>query len=1002
MSASAETAQWHTMDEITNDAGPRIEAKVLGRLRLLVSGREIEPGEWPSRPARLLTVRLLLAAGRAVSRARLVDDLWPHLDADAGRNSLSKALNGARAVLEPGRARRESGQFLTADREWITWNPDVVISTDAGRFENAVRAAAALPVQQRRSGLNDALSLYQGDLLDEEPGAEWAEGRRFALRAMWRQAVLDLVALDHAEGATTVSFPLVEKLVAADPADEEAHRAIMRAYLIAGQPERALLSYRICADALMRELGVAPGSKTKVFLTEILSEQSGAAQTVVPGRPPDRRRVRAPVPATPLIGRDNELGELEDLLAQRGVRLVTLTGPGGVGKTRLVLELARRLGPDFAQGACFVDLAAVRQPDLVLPAIAQTLGIHESRRRPLSETVCDALIDEEMLLIFDNFEHVVESAAIVAELLATSEGIMALATSREPLLLRAEHTYSVPPLAIPNPERLPRLPALGSVESVALFLARARQVSPGFELTEENAGSVAGICAWLDGLPLAIELAASQVRDQSPESVLAGLTNRLSGLARGYRDLPDRHRTMRDAIAWSYELLDDAGQACFRRLSVFTGSISLVAAEHVWDTVSPRTQKPGQPAGTANPPLTELVASLAEKSLIHLRIDGIDRCALLETIREYGLERLAVSGEALATRQAHASWFAALAGAAAAELYGPDQIDWLDRLDADRANLNAALAWSIEQTDSATATRLATALWRFWLAKSAFAEGVAWIERVLVLESDIATADRAELSYAAGSLLNRMGNYETARQRHAAALRLWKAMSDRRGEARALVALAALKRREGDFDQAREILAKAMSLASHEGYDAGVASALNHLGLTATMQGRLDEAEEYFSESLTLHQDLGDRYGESIVLNNLGEIASEHQDLETAANYYEASLRIAREMDSRDGTAAELANLAGVRLQMGDIERARALAAEAVETLRAIAGVDYLPQALGMLGEAQRMAGDLVHAQESFQEALALNQRLGDQSQVAACMEALAGIKEALAAQAAG
>lgn len=365
---------------------------------------------------------------------------------------------------------------------------------------------------------------------------------------------------------------------------------------------------------------------------------------------------------------------------------------------------------------------------------------------------------------------------------------------------------------------------------------------------------------------------------------------------------------------------------------------------------------------------------------------------MLETVREFGRAVLRAAGEEEATRRAHAAWFVALAGAGAEALYGQAQVEWLDRLDAEHGNFQAALAWALEVPEAATARRLGASLWRFWLARSAFAEGVSWLRRVIDLDAEGSLPDLAEVWYGLGSLLNRLGDYPAAQHAHTRALAIWRDLGDRRGEARTLTALAALTRREANYARALALLDESLALSREVGYEAGVATAYNHVGLTLTLQGRDEEAAAYFAESLAIHDRLGDRYAVSILLNNLGEIANRRGDSDGAAGYYERSLAIARAMDSRDGIAAELVNLAGVRLRLGEVAAARTLATEAVAQLRALGDVDYLAQALGMLGEAQWVAGEVVHARRSFAEALTLNRRRNDLPEIASCLEALAEV----------
>ena len=441
----------------------------------------------------------------------------------------------------------------------------------------------------------------------------------------------------------------------------------------------------------------------------------------------DSRPNNLPVQLTSLIGREKEGAAVQNLLQREDVRLVTLTGPGGTGKTRLGLQVAAELSDLFPDGVYFVNLAPLSDPTLVVSTIAQTLGIYEMAGQSLLERLKEVVHQQQVLLVLDNFEQVVSSAPQVTDLLGTCPKLKLLVTSREVLRVRSEHEFAVPPLALPDPTHLPDLVHLSQYAAVALFIQRAQAVKPDFQVTSADAYAIAAICVRLDGLPLAIEFAAARVNLFSPQALLARLDQRLQILTSGPRDAPARQQTLRKTLTWSYDLLTTHEQRMFRRLSVFVSGCTLEAVEDICAAL-------GQDNGAGQ--VLEGVGSLLDKSLVqHIeREDGETRVLMLETIREYGLEVLAVGGETEATRQAHAGYFLQFAEKAEAQLIGPQQAEWLDRLDREHDNLRAALRWLLEQGEGThhleMALRLSTALRRFWVMRGHMREGLTFMERI--------------------------------------------------------------------------------------------------------------------------------------------------------------------------------------------------------------------------------------------------------------------------------
>jgi predicted ATPase/class 3 adenylate cyclase len=563
----------------------------------------------------------------------------------------------------------------------------------------------------------------------------------------------------------------------------------------------------------------------------------------------DARPNNLPPQLTSFIGREDELAEARRLLGR--ARLLTLTGPGGTGKSRLALQLAADLLEELGDGAFFVDLAPVTDPALVPSAVAKALRVPEAAGRPLLEAVKDHLRDRRLLLVVDNFEQVVAAAPVLEELLAAAPGLLVVATSRVALALRGEQEYLVPPLELPDPGRLPDLDALAGNEAVRLFVERAQAVRPGFRLTDRNARAVAEICARLDGLPLAIELAATRTKVLAPEEMLPRLRQRLAILTAGARTLPDRQRTLRDAIAWSYDLLGDAEQRLFARLTVFTGGWTLAAAAAVCD-----------PEELGLDPLDGLT-SLVDQSLVRRTTPpgGQPRFAMLETIREFGQERLRAGGDHDPVLARHADWFLDLAVEAEPHLTAEDQGEWLDRCDAEHANLRAALRWAIDAGQAQRAQEAAGALWRFWLQRGHLHEGRRWLEEVLALpEGQAPTPARAKALTAIGGLAWWQEDIAAARRSYQEALAVERGLGDPARTAEALYNQAFVLGAEGDIDGAHAMFEESLALYRRIGDERGATQAAWMLILKDASAGDWDPPLAAAEEAVASWRRLGDRF----------------------------------------------------------------------------------------------------------------------------------------------
>jgi predicted ATPase/transcriptional regulator with XRE-family HTH domain len=732
---------------------------------------------------------------------------------------------------------------------------------------------------------------------------------------------------------------------------------------------------------------------------------------------PDTHAHRLPVQPTPLLGREREMAAVMALLRQDDVRLVTLTGPAGVGKTRLALESAAALAGAFDDGVWFVRLAPIADPGLVIPTIARTLGLQEVWRMPIQAALREWLRPRRLLLLLDNCEQVAAAAPEVADLLASCPGLKALATSRAPLRLRGERTYPVPPLDLPDPRRLPEPERLAEYASVAVFLQRARDAQPDFILTAANAPVLAEICARLDGLPLAIELAAARIRLLSPAQLLQRLERRLPLLTGGARDLEEHQRTLRATLAWSEDLLSPAERRLFHRLAVFVGGFTLEAAEAVCAT----------PAG-ADPlgmDVLEGLGRLMDHSLVEPQArdehetegegeragderkgDSAVRFHLLYVVREYALERLeAYAGgrEAEAMRRAHATYFLGMVEGQEVAMYERRTGPWVSQLEQERHNFRAALAWAREQGEVDLGLRLAGALVTFWDLKGYHTEGSSWLEGLLALAGEgglvdggqasdggsVATATmastppavlvvtRAKALLGAGVFARRAGNYGRASAALEASLALARDQQPGWIAGLALGHLGHIARRQGDLEQATTYIEEGVKLLQADAEPiAGVF--LSDLGHIVLMRGDLKRAEAYFEESLTLARRVGADFCAGFPLAGLAQLALARGDLERAAAYFEENLALTRRVGADFWQGHVLAGLAHVARLRGDLAQAARLAREQLVTWRGVVVPTYFAGWLESFSLLAASAGQGAKAARLLGAAAAWREMVGE------------------------
>ncbi len=671
-----------------------------------------------------------------------------------------------------------------------------------------------------------------------------------------------------------------------------------------------------------------------------------------PARAAEARPANIPVQRTGFVGREKEVAAAKEMLLRADVRLVTVTGPGGIGKTRLGVEVASGLAERFPGGVHFVALSPLRDAGLMAAMIVQTLGIRETGGQTPLESLKKYWQDSSrgpMLLVLDNFEHVMAAAPMVAELLAMGPQLKILVTSRAALHVYGEHEFPVPPLALPDAHTA--LEMLGQFEAVALFMQRAVAVKPDFELNRENATAVVEICSRLDGLPLAIELAAARVKVLSPAAMRTRLASRLQLLTGGARDLPQRQQTLRSAIDWSYDLLSAAEQKLFRRLAAFGGGCTLEGVEAVCDT-----------KGDLHLDLLDGTESLVDKSLLQRveQANGESRFVMLETIREYALEKLETSGEQALTKRAHAAYCLVLAEEEAAEQSGAERTDWLERIALEHDNFRAALDWLAETGDADWGLRLGTALFRYWEGREYFAEGRDSLEKLLKIPAAAAPSRaRGRALFSAGVLACEQGDYAAADALMGGGLQVAREMGDKQGVAVSLNAMAVNTRDRGDVEVAHTLFEESLLLWKELGDQKAVARALSNLGSVVKSRGDYARARSLYGECLAIFAGLGDRTGVAWSLNHQGDAAREQGDCAAARTLYEQALAIFRELGDRWGIAGTLADLGTLAREQGDCATAQSLYRESLivfQELEHKRGIARLLECFACAAAAERQA----------------------------------------------
>ena len=978
------------------DALFRVE--MLGRFRVLQDSREIT--RFRTQKTAALLAYLALYRSRSHPREVLIERFWPDSTLEAARSNLSVALNALRRQLEPPGV--PAGAVVIANHAQVRLNP-MAFTTDVDDFEQALGTAQLETDAERRvNSWRRSVDQYAGDLM---PGfyEEWVLAERERLRDAYRGALRQVVK----EYAETRQFEeailYAHRMAQADPLREESVRNLMRLYVAVGRPADALYQYQELERLLQQELQVAPSSATRELAeqlrdTDLKRRTTGEARAAdsppkdpagVPQAPmPDRQRppLRLPLQFTRYFGREAEIAHLVDALILppevltsepstpygQHSRLLTLTGPGGTGKTRLSIEVAGRVKESFPGGIWFVPLAELVDHRLLGETLRDTLGLPRQTQGPALDQVSTFLKEREgtSLLILDNFEQITAGGAPVVWTLMNRVGALrCLVTSRQPLSLPGEQEIPVSPLPTPvwepqaPPETLLPTHLLGYA-SVALFVDRAQAARPEFQITPRNAEAIAAICEKLEGLPLALELAAARAKALTPAQILERLSARFELLASRQTDKGERHRSLWAAIDWSYHLLSPGLQRLFARLSVFRGGWSLEAAQAV-------CQETGA---------LEYLSQLRSHSLILAEESSAEiRFGMLEAIREFAAEQLE-SEEREGTERHHAEFFRQIVTGGPLESF--EQAAQFQRFEEDLDNLRAVLAWSLEERhDLSIGLHTAGELHLFWQVRGHLSEGRRWYTRLLERAGETPTLELCRSLYGAGALASLQGDFQAAHPLLERCKEVARALENEAILLDAYNEMGTMAYRQGDYTQARAQYEKSLALARAQESQKGVAGALGNLANVAQSAGDFSPSQTLNEESLEIWREIGDRYGEARTLHNLGNLAHSQGEFAEARAYYGQSLEITRVLGDRFSISYSLLNIALVEIDQTNYADAAAYARESLALARELNArmnlVDILEVLIGLVREigeleiAARMYGALERIREEMNFPLA-------------------------------
>ncbi len=979
-----------------------LQVRLLGRFEIVLNEQNVDI---PSRPSQSLLAFLLLNPNKPLRRERLAGMFWPDASEANARSNLRHALWRIRKALE------KDGEpaYMQAD------DLEVTFQLQAGDWLDVEILVSSSPTNQVET-LQRQVQVYQGELL---PGFydEWITLERQRLQSVFESKMQMLVEELGRQGSWGEVIEQAEDWIAHGNTPELAYRSLMVAHAGQGNMASAAATYLRCEEVLRQEMGIEPSSQTRETYQLLLRGEKPIplqAQPLppAPGEAPFKgwqlyektKLHNLPAQVTSFIGREKEIEDIKGLLGKGDTprydmqrcdfeshpytptRLVTLTGPGGTGKTRLALEVGADLIEAFENGVWLVELAALSEDSLVPQRLASALEVKEEPGCPLMEALVKFVRDKQLLVILDNCEHLGQACAGLAmQLLKAAPRLKILATSRERLHINGETNYIVPPLTIPDPHQVISLKTLPMVEAVRVFIERAVAAQPDFRLTDHNAPAVAEICCHLEGIPLAIELAAARVRSLSVENIAEHIGDRFRILTGGDRTALPRHQTLRALIDWSYDLLGDSEQAMLRQLSVFAGGWTLEAAEAVC----------GSGAVDAFE-VIDLLGNLVEKSLVRLEPET-GRYGMLETLRQYAGEKLGTGAEMKTCRRAHFEYFLRLAESQRKQFGGPDQGIWIQRLENENDNLRAALQWSLEAGRGEEALHLCFVLGGFWEVGT-ISEGRAWTEKALALRESASQRAQAEGLYRAGALAFSQRDLEAAGCYLNESLVISRALEYDR-------LIAIILRLLAQFDyglkelSARQMLEESLEIYQKLGDKFEISFVLLVLGVYWGDEGDHQRAQLFYGQSLALGREVGNIGTQAAALNNLGCIQYRDGNLETAKSLFEEALVIRRQMRDKIRVATILGNLGLIAIQQGEAELARQLWMERLTIHQAagffhfigdnFAGIASVLRLEGQLIAAARMQGFVAAVQEQFHEKLEPENQLDYDLSAASLVSAL-------------